>query len=133
MANVKKALTKKQEAFCQEYAKNGHSQRNAYLVAFDGVPENAGRNASKLMRVPGIIERITELEEEAWKQACITPAKIARELAEQAFSPVDNEKGLTYAVKQNAIKMLQTQMGLDVRKLEAKVEVNNINIDIEDE
>ena len=126
-------MTKKQEAFCQEYVKNGHSQRNAYLVAFDGVPENAGRNASKLMRVPGIIERITELEEEAWKQACITPAKIARELAEQAFSPVDNEKGLTYAVKQNAIKMLQTQMGLDVRKLEAKVEVNNINIDIEDE
>lgn len=131
---MKDKLTKKQEAFCQAMVRNNHNQTLSYMEAYpDAKPISASGNASKLMKNPLIIDRVCELEEEAWRQACITPAKILTELAQQAFSPVDNEAGLTYGVKQNAIKLLQTQLGLDVKRLEAKLEVNNININIEDD
>lgn len=126
-------LTAKQEAFCQAMIKNNHNQYLSYKEAFPDANETTCRtNGNRLMKKDAILKRICELEEEAWKQACITPAKIARELAEQAFSPVDNESGLTYGVKQNAIKLLQQQMGLQVQKIEAEVKTTVIDVNIEE-
>lgn len=126
-------LTAKQEAFCQAMIKYNHNQYLSYKEAFPDANETTCRtNGNRLMKKDAILKRICELEEEAWKQACITPARIARELGKMAFADVDNEAGLTYSVKQNAIKMLQTQYGLDKKVIDAKVDTT-IRVDIEDE
>ena len=129
---MKGKLTKRMEDFCQEFVNNNHHQAEAYLKVYKCKPNTASAAACKLMKNPLIIERIEQLEEEAWKRAAITPAKMLRELAKIAFADVDNDNGLTYSVKKDYFNLLQRQMGLDKQTIEAKVEVNNINIDIED-
>lgn len=84
------------------------------------------------MRMEKVVNYINQLEEEALRQAGVTPARIANELARQAFADLDPDSGLTYQVKQNAIKMLQAQFGLDKKVIDAKVDTI-IKVDIEDD
>jgi phage terminase small subunit len=130
--DINKPLTKKQLNFCQAYVENGHNKVQAYLAAYDASYETARVKAYLMMKDQRILNRVAELEEEAWKQACITPAKMARELASQAFGEINQETGLTYSVKQKAMELLQKQLGLQVQKVEAEVKNTVIKVDIDD-
>lgn len=129
----KGTLTAKQKLFCEKMVEFNHKQINAYMAAYpDASYDTAKAQAWKLMRMDKVVNYINQLEEEALRQAGVTPARIANELARQAFADLDLDSGLTYQVKQNAIKMLQTQFGLDKKVIDAKVDTI-IKVDIEDD
>ena len=83
-------LTPKQEAFCQEYMKDGNGTR-AYIAAgykakSNGVARNGG--AENLAK-PCIASRIEELKAEAAKEEEITFEKIVKAYAKLAFLAID--------------------------------------------
>ena len=126
------ALTSNQKKFCEEYVKT-YRKMDSYRIAYPNASDaTVSRNTNKLFQNPRVLEYIQQLQDEALRQACITPARIANELGKMAFAEVDNEAGLTYAVKQNAIKLLQSQYGLDKKVIDAKVDTI-IKVDIEDD
>lgn len=129
----KGALTAKQKRFCELMVENNHQQYKSYLEAFGCSLNTAKTQGAKLMKQDKIVNYINKLEEEALRQAGITPARIANELGKMAFAEVDNESGLTYQVKQNALKQLREQFGLDKKVIEADIKTTVIDINIEDE
>lgn len=118
------ALTAKQKAFCEAMVELNHNQMASYRKAFpDANDRTVQSNANRLMKKDEIIEYINALEKEAWKQAGITPERIAKELAKMAFAEIDENN--TATTKQNAMKLLQIQMGLDKKIIEAKgIDIN---------
>lgn len=132
--NMDKPLTKVQRQFCEEYVCNGCNATKAYLsVKPDLSDDRAYQRAREILHNPRAQEYISYLLEESWKAAAITPARIAKEIADIAFAPIDNENGLTYSVKKDYFNLLQKQLGLQTQKLEADVKTVNIKVDVEDE
>lgn len=129
--DVNKPLTAKMKAYCEEFVANGCHSQQAYRTVF-GDGENVRQKANILHRNPRCQEYITYLLDEAWKAAAVTPSRMLKEIAEIAFSPVDNENGLTYGVKKDYFTLLQRQMGLDKQVIDAKVDTV-IKVDIEDD
>ena len=126
------ALTAKQKAFCEAMVELNHNQMASYRKAFpDANDRTVQSNANRLMKKDEIIEYINALEKEAWKQAGITPERIAKELAKMAFAEIDENN--TATTKQNAMKLLQIQMGLDKKVIEAKGIDINITLNDNDE
>lgn len=130
-----KPLTAFQRKFCEEYVANGCNATGAYRTLKPDVPSNdsAYQRARNILKDPRAQEYVGSLLEEAWKEACITPARIAKEIADIAFAPIDNENGLTYAVKKDYFNLLQKQLGLQTQKVEAEVKTTVIDINIEEE
>ena len=127
-------LTGKQKKFCEAMIELNHNQTQSYLKAYEcSNYETAHKNAMRLMKNPKIIEYINQLEEEALRQAGVTPARIANELAKMAFAEPDPDKGITQSTKQNAIKLLQTQFGLDKKVIEGDIKTTVINVGILDD
>lgn len=65
-------LTAKQEAFSQEYVRNGGDASAAYRKAYDASrmkPESVNVNASKLLKNAKVAPRVAELQEKARKIA----------------------------------------------------------------
>ena len=113
--------------------KNNHNQYLSYKEAFPDANESTCRkNGARLMKEDKIVNRINYLEEQALKQAGITPARIANELAKQAFADYDPDNGITYQVKQNAMKLLQTQFGLDKKVIEGEIKTVVIDVNVEE-
>lgn len=126
-------LTAKQKKFCEAMITYNHNARKAFREAYPDASEGTvDTEPYKLMKQDKIINYINQLEEEALKQAGITPARIANEIGKMAFAEVDNDAGLTYAVKQNAIKLLMTQFGLDKKVIEGDIKTTVIDINVEE-
>ena len=129
--DVNKPLTPKMKAFCEEFVANGCHQQEAYRTLYGDVP-NLRTKANQMANNPRCQEYIGFLLDEAWKAAAVTPSRMLKEMAEIAFSPVNNEEGLTYGVKKDFFTLLQRQMGLDKQIIDAKIDTT-IRVDIEDD
>lgn len=124
------ALTKKEQAFCQEYVRNGGNASRAYYFAYDTSLENARKAYCKVFRKPEVKEYITKLQKIAFDNACITAERVALRLSDIAFAEKGDEIYNTSA-QLKALDLLQKQLGLQHQKLEADLS-SSINITIEE-
>lgn len=124
------ALTKKEQAFCQEYVRNGGNASRAYYFAYDTSLENARKAYCKVFRKPEVKEYIRKLQKVAFDNACITAERVALRLGDIAFAEKGDEIYNTSA-QLKALDLLQKQLGLQKQKIDADVSTN-INIVIEE-
>lgn len=127
-------LNKSEKRFCEEYVANGYHCALAYQKAYPNANyETCRSNASRKMKKQEIKDYIAQLQQEAFEENCINGNRIALELAYLAFER-DAEK-VAHSNKLKAIDLLQKQLGLQQKKIDADVngEVNiSINIDREE-
>lgn len=125
------ALTKKEQAFCEEYVANGGNASRAYFAAYDTSSiENARKAYCKVFRKPEVKAYIQALQKEAFEAACINAERVALKLADIAFADKNDEVYVTSA-QLKALELLQKQLGLQSQKIEADLNTN-INISIEE-
>jgi len=124
------ALTKKEQAFCEEYIANGYNASRAYEKAYGCSIEDARKRYCKTFRKPEIKEYIVSLQKEAFSQACVNAERVALKLTEIAFSNKDDEH-YTPAAQLKALDLLQKQLGLQTQRVEADISTD-INIIIGD-
>ena len=123
-------LTKKQQAFCEEYVANGGNASRAYQKAYGCSIEDARGRYTLTFRVPEVKEYIRELQKEAFDAACITAERVALKLADIAFADKDDD--FYGAVSQlKALDLLQKQLGVQHQKIEADISTD-IQINIEE-
>jgi phage terminase small subunit len=118
------ALTKKEQAFCEEYVANGCNASKAYCAVYGCSIEDARKRYCKTFRKQEIKDYITQLQKEAFAAACISAERVALKLGEIAFS----EKGDEFynaTAQLKALDLIQKQLGLQHQKIEA-----DINTDI---
>lgn len=122
-------LTKKQQRFCEAMIETNYNQTQAYRIAFENENlKSCRQNASRLMReVPAVREYILELQEEAFKNACITPTKILQGLNEIAEDPE-----ATRAEKIKALDIMGKYSGMAQINVKADVDVV-IEVGLEEE
>lgn len=113
-------LTDKQQAFCEEYVRNGYNGTRAYLKAFPDCtnPDTAGKQASCLNKKPEVIEYIKKLQAENVRRFGDMSEAILRELALDAFG-ID-ETGKKSPTWQKSVDLLQKQLGLQNLKMDVK-------------
>ena len=121
-------LTEKERKFCEEYVRCG-SATKAYLNSYNCEYGTANAQGYRMLRKPHINEHITELQKEAFKNACITAEKVALRLNDIAFADKEDEI-YNINAQLKALDLLQKQLGLQKQKIEADVN-NDINIIIE--
>lgn len=121
-------LTAKQKLFCENYVSNGYKLQKAYMDAFGASPEVANANQWKLMKKDAIKNYIREVQHERFEALHITADSIASQLRDIAMS-----EDASYMERMRALELIQKQMGLQTQRVDAKVEVNNITVDIEEE
>ena len=65
---IKKTINDKQEAFCQEYCRNGYNGSEAYRTAYPKAKTGHSASAARLLANVSIKDRIAEIKEEneAW-------------------------------------------------------------------
>lgn len=124
------ALTKKEQAFCEEYVLNGGNASRAYEKAYGCCIEDARKRYCKTFRKPEIKEYITKMQKIAFDNACITAERVALRLSDIAFAEKGDEIYNTSS-QLKALDLLQKQLGLQHQKLEADLSTN-INITIEE-
>ncbi len=124
------ALTRKEQAFCEEYVANGCNASQAYSVAYECPIESARKRYCKTFRKPEVKEYIARLQKEAFEAAAINAERVALKLADIAFADKDDEVYVVSA-QLKALDLLQKQLGLQKQKLEADVNTN-IVINIEE-
>ena len=78
-------LTEKQEAFCQEYVKNGYT--NASQAARNAGYKSVGDTSSKLLARPHIKERIAQLEDVRDKEFAADIRQTAEQLKARGITP----------------------------------------------
>lgn len=135
MANIKEEnLTLKQQAYCEEYIRNGYNGTRAYLTAFPDCtnPDVACNQAVKLNKMEKIQNYIKTLQAENVRRFGDLAEAIINELSNDAFGlDEDGKKSPTW---QKSIDLLQKQLGLQSIKTTLKVDdVININILGEDD
>lgn len=122
------ALTAKQKLFCENYVSNGYKLVQAYMDAFGASYEVANAEQWKLMKKEPIKDYIRELQHDRFEALGMNADRIAKMLTDIATDPEASR-----AEQMKALELIQKQMGLQTQKVDAKVEVNTISIDIEDE
>lgn len=122
------ALTAKQKLFCENYVSNGYKLVQAYMDAFGASYEVANAEQWKLMKKEPIKAYIRDLQHERFEALGMNADRIAKMLTDIATDPEASR-----AEQMKALELIQKQMGLQTQKVDAKVEVNTISIDIEDE
>lgn len=122
------ALTAKQKLFCENYVSNGYKLVQAYMDAFGASYEVANAEQWKLMKKEPIKAYIKELQHDRFEALGMNADRIAKMLTDIATDPEASR-----AEQMKALELIQKQMGLQTQKVDAKVEVNTISIDIEDE
>ncbi len=120
-------MTAKQKQFCINYVQH-YNCRKAYQDAFGCADSTANTEAYKLMKKDYIKEYIHNLEKEAFEQNGINAEHIANELAQIAFSKVNEEGRLSYADKMKALELLGKQLQLYSQKVELSNSEIVINI-----
>lgn len=95
-----KALTPKQEAFCQEYALHGNASR-AYRNCYDVAPETkqaaCAVNGCKVLKDERIKARIKELREELNENIVVTAQSLLEEFEEARQHALADPKGAAAA------------------------------------
>lgn len=122
------ALTAKQKLFCENYVSNGYKLVQAYMDAFGASYEVANAEQWKLMKKEPIKAYIRELQHDRFEALGMNADRIAQQLTEIA-----NDPDASFMEKMRALELIQKQLGLQTQRVDAKVEVNNITVDIEDE
>lgn len=123
-------LTKKEQAFCEEYVVNGCNSSQAYAKVYGCSIEDARKRYCKTFRKPEIKEYIRELQKEAFAAAYINAERVALKLSEIAFA--DKEDEIYNASAQlKALDLLQKQLGLQKQKIDAEIN-QDITITIEE-
>lgn len=125
-------ITREQEKFAQEYVENGYNATAAYKTVYGCAESTAKTAGCKMLRKPQVMERVKELQKEQFDAACITAERVAKKLAEIAFS----KKGDRYYNSQAQIKaldLLQKQLGLQQQKIDANVNSTIINVEVSDD
>ena len=119
------ALNTQQEMFCREFIACKYNAGKAYeKVKATKKNDTARAGAVRLMKMPEIKERISQLEKEIFEENHITPEHIANELSEMAFGEDTPQN-----IKLKALDLLQKQTGLQTQKVQAELN-NNIQINI---
>ncbi len=124
------ALTKKEKTFCEEFVENGCNASRAYCKAYECSIEDARKRYCKTFRKPEIKEYISQLQKEAFANACINAERVALKLGEIAFSPKEDEH-YTPSAQLKALDLLQKQLGLQKQHIEADLHTD-IVINIEE-
>lgn len=125
-----KGLTKKEQAFCEEYIANGCNASQAYAKAYGCCIEDARKRYCKTLKKDKVKEYISSLQKDAYDAAFINAERVALKLADIAFAEKDDEH---YVVSSQlkALDLLQKQLGLQRQKVEAEVNTD-IVINIEE-
>lgn len=119
------ALNTQQEMFCREFIACKYNAGKAYEKVYATKKNDTARaGAVRLMKMPEIKERISQLEKEIFEENHITPEHIANELSEMAFGEDTPQN-----IKLKALDLLQKQTGLQTQKVQAELN-NNIQINI---
>ena len=119
------ALNTQQEMFCREFIACKYNAGKAYEKVYATKKNDSARaGAVRLMKMPEIKERISQLEKEIFEENHITPEHIANELSEMAFGEDTPQN-----IKLKALDLLQKQTGLQTQKVQADIN-NNIQINI---
>lgn len=127
------ALTKKEQAFCEEYVRNGYNSSQAYCKVYGCSIEDARKRYCKTFRKPEIKEYIAALQKEAFAVAAISGERVALKLADIAFAEKNDDIYIVSA-QLKALDLLQKQLGLQKQTIEADVNTNIIiNIDDQEE
>lgn len=122
-------LTKAQKEFCERLLVNGYNYTEAYSFTHPNCSyANAAKSAYRYGKMPEIQEYISQLQEEALKRAAIGPARVAKKLGEIAFADKDDEH-YPVSAQLKAIELLQKQMGLDKKVIDAKVDAAVMIVD----
>lgn len=124
------ALTKKEQAFCEEYVRNGYNSSQAYCKVYGCSIEDARKRYCKTFRKPEIKEYIAALQKEAFAVAAISGERVALKLADIAFAEKNDDIYIVSA-QLKALDLLQKQLGLQKQTIEADV-TTNIIINIDD-
>ena len=123
------ALTKKEQAFCEEYVRNGYNSSQDYCKVYGCSIEDARKRYCKTFRKPEIKEYIAALQKEAFAVAAISGERVALKLADIAFAEKNDDIYIVSA-QLKALDLLQKQLGLQKQTIEADVNTNIIiNID----
>lgn len=126
-------LSERDEMFCREYIANNFNATAAYRATHEKASiDTCKSNGYRTLRRPVIKERIKELTEEAYEDACLTPERLALKLRDMCFAAKDDEY-YTPNIQLKALDLLQKQLG--VQKQQIKAEVDNtvtINVGIEE-
>lgn len=127
------SLTAKEQAFCEEYIKNGHNATQAYLTSYGGAITTAHNTGFRVLRRPQVKAYIDKLEKEAYEAAHITAEAIALKLAEMGFAAKDDNY-YTPNVQLKALDLMQKQLGLQQQKVSADVNAETtITVNVGDE
>lgn len=127
------ALTKKEQAFCEEYVSNGYNSSQAYCKVYGCSIEDARKRYCKTFRKPEVKEYIAALQKEAFAVAAISGERVALKLADIAFAEKNDDIYIVSA-QLKALDLLQKQLGLQKQTIEADVNTNIIiNIDDQEE
>ena len=111
--------------FCREFIACKYNGGKAYEKVYATKNNDSARaGAVRLMKMPQIKERISQLEKEIFEANHITPEHIANELSEMAFGEDTPQN-----IKLKALDLLQKQTGLQTQKVQAELN-NNIQINI---
>lgn len=127
-------MTEKERKFCDIYAAQGFANATkAYLLAYGGGYNTANSAACKKLKKQEIKDYLAQLQKDAYEAAFITPERIAKELADVAFTDVDLRE-MSLANKLRALELLQKQFGLQMQKVQTEGETAiNINITGDDD
>lgn len=123
------ALTKKQRAFCEEYALNGFNAIQAYLTAFGCGQRTANTEGYQLLKKPEVIEYIKVLQAERVRRWGDCASIIVQELMDDIV--FRDDKGKRSSTWQKSVDLLQKQLGLQSTKLDVKSNMQ-IKVDLDD-
>ena len=119
------ALNTQQEMFWREFIACKYNGGKDYEKVYATKKNDSARaGAVRLMKMPEIKERISQLEKEIFEANHITPEHIDKELSEMNFG-----ENTPQNIKLKALDLLQKQTGLQTQKVQADLN-NNIHINI---
>lgn len=121
---MSRELNEQQRQFCYEYVSNGYNAYQAYKAAYPNSSEASIPNSSyRMMRKPEVKQFIYDLIKDYYEDRMIGAETIATELSLVAFQrrEIDSDN-YNESTKLKALELLQRQLGLQVSKVEAKVE-----------
>lgn len=122
-------LTRKEQAFCEEYVANGCKASTAYATVYGCSYQDARKRYCKTFRKPEVKQYIADLQREAFEAAGINAERVALKLADIAFADKEDEIYIT-THQLKALDLLQKQLGLQHQKVEADLHTD-IVINIE--
>lgn len=126
-----KELKPHEKTFAEAFIANNGNAKEAYHVIFpDASPDTCRKNGYKYKNKPHIQAYIAELYEEHFGEYKILAFQALAELEEMAFAE-KGDKDYNASTKLKAIELIQKQLGLQTKNINAHVDgKNEIEINI---